>query len=224
MAGSWLLGPDTGGQGERPTAVLVAVRDDGAADSGPGSQTSLTELRRLAATDGLTVADEVVQRRPNPDPATYVGSGKVDELAALAESAHADLVIADRELTPGQVRNLEERVGVRVVDRTALILDIFAEHARTSEGRVQVELAQRATRLRRNASELARRRERTRTRRARNQVPSVSITGYTNAGKSALLNRPTRADAQVHDVLFATLDPTVRRISTGDLNYTVTRV
>ncbi|RAO07913.1 GTPase [Micromonospora noduli] len=226
MAGSWLLGPDTGGQGERPTAVLVAVRDGGAADSSPGSQTSLTEPRRLAATDGLTVADEVVQRRPNPDPATYVGSGKVDELAALAESAHADLVIADRELTPGQVRNLEERVGVRVVDRSALILDIFAEHARTSEGRVQVELAQRATRLRRNASELARRRERTRTRtrRARNQVPSVSITGYTNAGKSALLNRPTRADAQVHDVLFATLDPTVRRISTGDLTYTVTRV
>ncbi|RAO37469.1 GTPase HflX [Micromonospora saelicesensis] len=120
----------------------MAVRDDGAADSGPGSQTSLTELRRLAATDGLTVADEVVQRRPNPDLATYVGSGKVDELAALAESAHADLVIADGELSPGQVRNLEERVGVRVVDRTALILDIFAEHARTSESRVQVELAQ----------------------------------------------------------------------------------
>ncbi|RAO12533.1 hypothetical protein [Micromonospora noduli] len=142
-----MLGPDTGGQGERPTAVLVVVRDDGAADSSPGSQTSLTELRRLAATDGLTVADEVVQRRPNPDPATYGGSGKVDELAALAESAHADLVIADGELTPGQVRNLEERVGVRVVDRTALILDIFAEHARSSEGRVQVELAQIAYRL-----------------------------------------------------------------------------
>ncbi|MGW3892353.1 GTPase HflX [Micromonospora chokoriensis] len=271
MAGSWLLGPDTGAQAERPTAVLVAVRgDDGAADSGPGSQTSLTELRRLAATDGLTIADEVVQSRPHPDPATYVGSGKVDELAALAERAHADLVIADGELTPGQVRNLEERVGVRVVDRTALILDIFAEHARTSEGRVQVELAQiayqlprlrgggrtmsrvgggrtaggagmgvrgpgemrletqrrtlrqRATRLRRNASELARRRERTRSRRARNQVPSVSITGYTNAGKSALLNRLTGADAEVQDVLFATLDPTVRRISTGDLTYTVT--
>ncbi|CCH19833.1 GTPase HflX [Micromonospora lupini] len=271
MAGSWLLGPDAGAQGERPTAVLMAVRgDDGAADSGTGSLTSLTELRRLADTDGLTVADEVVQSRSHPDPATYVGSGKVDELAALAERAHADLVIADGELTPGQVRNLEERIGVRVVDRTALILDIFAEHARTSEGRVQVELAQiayqlprlrgggrtmsrvgggrtaggagmgvrgpgemrletqrrtlrqRATRLRRNASELARRRERTRSRRARNQVPSVSITGYTNAGKSALLNRLTGADAQVEDVLFATLDPTVRRISTGELTYTLT--
>ncbi|MBM0232805.1 GTPase HflX [Micromonospora sp. STR1_7] len=271
MAGSWLLGPDAGSLGERPTAVLVAVRgEDGTADSGPGSETSLAELRRLADTDGLSIADALVQSRPRPDPATFVGSGKVDELAALAERSHADLVIADGELTPGQVRNLEERVGVRVVDRTALILDIFAEHARTSDGRVQVELAQiayqlprlrgdgrsmsrvgggrmaggagmgvrgpgemrletqrrtlreRATRLRRNASELARRRERTRNRRARNQVPSVSITGYTNAGKSALLNRLTGADAQVRDVLFATLDPTVRRISTGDLTYTIT--
>ncbi|RLP92593.1 GTPase HflX [Micromonospora sp. BL4] len=270
MAGSWLLGSGAGAPGERPTAVLVAVRqEDGAGDSGPGTQTSLNELRRLADTDGLTVADEVVQNRSRPDPGTYVGSGKVDELTALAERTHADVVIADGELSPGQVRNLEERVGVRVVDRTALILDIFAEHARTSEGRVQVELAQiayqlprlrgdgramsrvgggrmaggagmgvrgpgemrletqrrtlrqRATRLRRNASELARRRERSRGRRARNRVPSVSITGYTNAGKSALLNRLTGANAEVQDVLFATLDPTVRRIGTGELTYTV---
>ncbi|SIM84892.1 GTPase HflX [Micromonospora cremea] len=270
MAGSWLLGSGVGAPGERPTAVLVAVhQQDEAGDSGPGTETSLTELRRLADTDGLTVADAVVQNRSRPDPATYVGSGKVDELTALAERAHADVVIADGELSPGQVRNLEERVGVRVVDRTALILDIFAEHARTSEGRVQVELAQiayqlprlrgdgrsmsrvgggrmaggagmgvrgpgemrletqrrtlrqRATRLRRNASELARRRERVRGRRARNQVPSVSITGYTNAGKSALLNRLTGANAEVQDVLFATLDPTVRRIGTGELTYTV---
>jgi GTP-binding protein HflX len=269
MAGSWLLGARADTPDQRPTAVLVAVQEDGAGD-GSGSPVSLAELRRLADTDGLTVADAVVQNRPKPDPATYVGSGKVDELAALAERTHADVVIADGELTPGQVRNLEERVGVRVVDRTALILDIFAEHARTSEGRVQVELAQiayqlprlrgdgrsmsrvgggrvaggagmgvrgpgemrletqrrtlrqRATRLRRSAAELARRRERTRGRRARNQVPSVSITGYTNAGKSALLNRLTGADAQVQDVLFATLDPTVRRISTGALTYTVT--
>ncbi|SCF05847.1 GTP-binding protein HflX [Micromonospora coriariae] len=270
MAGSWLLGSGVGAPGERPTAVLVAVRqDDEAGDTGAGTPTSLTELRRLTDTDGLTVADEVVQNRNRPDPATYVGSGKVDELTALTERTHADVVIADGELSPGQVRNLEERVGVRVVDRTALILDIFAEHARTSEGRVQVELAQiayqlprlrgdgramsrvgggrmaggagmgvrgpgemrletqrrtlrqRATRLRRNASDLARRRERTRGRRARNQVPSVSITGYTNAGKSALLNRLTGANAEVQDVLFATLDPTVRRIGTGELTYTV---
>ncbi|MEV1145692.1 GTPase HflX [Micromonospora sp. NPDC049799] len=271
MAGSWLLGTEVGTPGERPTAVLVAVRgEEGDGAGGPGTETSLTELRRLADTDGLRVADAVVQSRSRPDPATFVGSGKVDELAALAERTHADLVIADGDLSPGQVRNLEQRVGVRVVDRTALILDIFAEHARTSEGRVQVELAQiayqlprlrgdgrsmsrvgggrmaggagmgvrgpgemrletqrrtlrqRATRLRRNASELARRRERTRSRRARNQIPSVAITGYTNAGKSALLNRLTGADAQVQDVLFATLDPTVRRISTGELTYTLT--
>ncbi|MDO3701447.1 GTPase HflX [Micromonospora sp. C28SCA-DRY-2] len=271
MAGSWLLGNGAGTTARRPTAVLVAVhREDEAGDTGPGTEVSLTELRRLADTDGLAVVDEVVQNRPRPDPATFVGSGKVDELAALAERTGADLVIADGELTPGQVRNLEERVGVRVVDRTALILDIFAEHARTSEGRVQVELAQiayqlprlrgdgrsmsrvgggrmaggagmgvrgpgemrletqrrrlrqRATRLRRNASELTRRRERNRERRARNQVPSVAITGYTNAGKSALLNRLTGADAQVQDVLFATLDPTVRRVRADDVLFTVT--
>ncbi|MER5332091.1 GTPase HflX [Micromonospora sp. NPDC002717] len=270
MAGSWLLGNGSGTPAERPTAVLVAVHQHEAGDTGPGTQVSLSELRRLADTDGLAVVDEVVQNRPRPDPATFVGSGTVDELAALAERTGADLVIADGELTPGQVRNLEERVGVRVVDRTALILDIFAEHARTSEGRVQVELAQiayqlprlrgdgrsmsrigggrmaggagmgvrgpgemrletqrrrlrqRATRLRRNASELTRRRERNRERRARNQVPSAAITGYTNAGKSALLNRLTGADAQVQDVLFATLDPTVRRIRVGDVLFTVT--
>jgi GTPase len=269
MAGTWLLGAGAA-TGRRPTAVLVAVHPEAGDGSGPGSETSLGELRRLADTDGLTVADAVVQNRPKPDPATFVGSGKVDELAAAAERSHADLVIADGELSPGQVRNLEERTGVRVVDRTALILDIFAEHARTSEGRVQVELAQiayqlprlrgdgrsmsrvgggrmaggagmgvrgpgemkletqrrrlrqRATRLRGNVRELARRRERNRSRRARNRVPSVAITGYTNAGKSALLNRLTGADAQVQDVLFATLDPTVRRISTGDVTYTLT--
>ncbi|MEU9826093.1 GTPase HflX [Micromonospora chersina] len=270
MAGTWLMGAGAATAGRRPTAVLVAVHPEDGDGSGPGSETSLAELSRLADTDGLTVADAVVQDRPKPDPATFVGSGKVDELAAVAERTHADVVIADGELSPGQVRNLEERTGVRVVDRTALILDIFAEHARTGEGRVQVELAQiayqlprlrgdgralsrvgggrmaggagmgvrgpgemkletqrrrlrqRATRLRGNVAELARRRERNRGRRARNRVPSVAITGYTNAGKSALLNRLTGADAQVQDVLFATLDPTVRRISTGDLTYTVT--
>ncbi|MFI2648047.1 HflX GTPase family protein [Micromonospora fulviviridis] len=171
----------------------------------------------------LTVADAVVQNRPRPDPATFVGSGKVDELAAVAERTHADVVIADGELSRGQVRNLEERTGVRVVDRAALILDIFAEHARTSEGRVQVELAQIAYQLPGCAG--------TAVRcpawvvagwpAAPAWVPSVAITGYTNAGKSALLNRLTGADAQVQDVLFATLDPTVRRLSTGDLTYTV---
>ncbi|WP_435123627.1 GTPase HflX [Micromonospora tulbaghiae] len=270
MAGTWLMGDAAATAGRRPTAVLVAVHPEQSDGSGPGSDTSLAELRRLADTDGLAVAGAVVQNRAKPDPATFVGAGKADELAEVAARNRADVVIADGELSPGQVRNLEERTGVRVVDRTALILDIFAEHARTSEGRLQVELAQiayqlprlrgdgrsmsrvgggrmaggsgmgvrgpgemkletqrrrlrqRATRLRGNVAELSRRRERRRGRRARNRVPSVAITGYTNAGKSALLNRLTGADAQVQDVLFATLDPTVRRISTGDLTYTVT--
>ncbi|MEH0826803.1 GTPase HflX, partial [Micromonospora sp. CPCC 205714] len=148
MAGTWLLGAGAETSRQRPTAVLVAVHEDGGAGgNGPGSEVSLEELRRLADTDGLSVAEAVVQNRPKPDPATYLGSGKVDELAAAAERVGAEVVIADGELTPGQVRNLEERVGVRVVDRTALILDIFAEHARTSEGRVQVELAQIAYQL-----------------------------------------------------------------------------
>jgi GTP-binding protein HflX len=239
--------------------VLVGVRADDAAAGTPGTDTSLQELRRLADTDALAVVDVVVQTRDRPNVATYVGSGKAEELAAAVQRAHADLVVVDGELTPGQARNLHSAVGVPVVDRTALILNIFAEHARTSEGRVQVELAQiayqlprlrgageamsrvgggrvaggagmgvrgpgemrlevqrrklqhRATRLRAQARELAKRRQRTRVRRGRNHVPSVAITGYTNAGKSALLNRLTEADALTEDVL----SPRWTRPSTG---------
>jgi GTP-binding protein HflX len=180
------------------------------------------------------------------------------------------VVIVDGELTPGQARNLQDEVGVPVADRTGLILDIFARHARTSEGRMQVELAQiayqlprlhgagrtmsrvgggrvvggagmgvrgpgemrleiqrrrlrrRAAGLREQVGELGRRRERTQRRRTRNQVPSVAITGYTNAGKSALLNRLSGADALSQDVLFATLDPTVRKVTAQGLRFTVT--
>jgi GTP-binding protein HflX len=266
MAGAWLLGSDAATRADRPRAVLVAVHGEvDPEESGSGTELSLTELERLADTDGLTVVDAVVQNRPRPDSATYVGAGKVRELTEAADRGHADLVIADGELTPGQVRNLEEQVGLPVVDRTALILDVFAEHARTSEGRLQVELAQiayqlprlrgdgrglsrvgggrvaggagmgvrgpgeqrletqrrrlrqRASRLRQRVRELSRRREQTRRRRTRNRVPAVAITGYTNAGKSALLNRLTRADVLVEDVLFATLDPTVRRIRADDV-------
>src|SRR3954466_10798504 len=131
MAGSWLLGGDTGGAGGPRPAVLVAVRQEDT-EGAPGTELSLAELRRLADTDGLDVVDAVVQSRGRPDPATYVGSGKADELADTARQAHADLVIADGELSPRQARTLEERIGVRVVDRTALILDIFAQHARSS--------------------------------------------------------------------------------------------
>ncbi|HEY0000518.1 MAG TPA: GTPase HflX, partial [Actinoplanes sp.] len=149
MAGAWLLGPETRDTAdEPPRAVLVAVvRDDRMDEGAPGTQTSLRELERLADTDGLTVADTVVQSRDRPDPATYVGSGKVRELAVAVERCGADVVIVDGELSPGQARNLHDKVGVPVVDRTALILDIFAEHARTSEGRLQVELAQIAYQL-----------------------------------------------------------------------------
>lgn len=272
MAGAWLLGPelwDTAG--EPPRAVLVAVvQGDRTDDGAPGTQTSLRELERLADTDGLTVADTLVQSRDRPDPATYVGSGKVAELAAAVERGGADVVIADGELTPGQARNLRDEVGVPVVDRTALILDIFAEHARTSEGRLQVELAQiayqlprlqgagrtmsrvgggrvvggagmgvrgpgemrleiqrrrlrrRAAGLRERVAELGRRRDRTQQRRTRNRVPSVAITGYTNAGKSAMLNRLSGADALTQDVLFATLDPTVRGVTVQGLRFTLT--
>ncbi len=271
MAGAWLLGTDIrGDRDESPRAVLVAVAQENRTEGAPGTETSLRELERLADTDGLTVVGTVVQVRDRPDPARYVGSGKAEELAAAVERCAADVVIVDGELSPGQARNLHDRVGVPVVDRTALILDIFAEHARTSEGRMQVELAQiayqlprlrgagrtmsrvgggrvvggagmgvrgpgemrleiqrrrlrrRAAGLREKVGELGRRRERTQRRRTRHQVPSVAISGYTNAGKSALLNRLSGADVLSQDVLFATLDPVVRRTTAQGLTFTLT--
>jgi GTP-binding protein HflX len=266
MPGTWLLGADQDGTaagdgGDPPRAVLLGLRPDTAADD---AADPLDELERLADTDGVTVVGRMVQPRAHPDPATYLGSGKVGELTELVRDRGAGLVIADGDLSPAQVRNLEERVGARVVDRTALILDVFAQHARSSEGRAQVELAQlayqlprlrgqgtelsrigggrsaggagtgvrgpgeqrleterrhlrrRMTLLRRQVQQTAARRQRTRTRRRGNRVPSVALTGYTNAGKSALLNRLTGADVLVQDALFATLDPTVRRARTPD--------
>jgi GTP-binding protein HflX len=149
MAGAWLLGAETRDTRDGPPrAVLVAVAQDDRTDEGaPGTETSLRELERLADTDGLTVVETVVQSRDRPAPATYVGSGKAEELGAAVARCAADVVIVDGELSPGQARNLHDRVGVPVIDRTALILDIFAEHARTSEGRMQVELAQIAYQL-----------------------------------------------------------------------------
>jgi len=277
MPGTWLLGSErtaTDGdrtEEQRPRALLLGLRADDTRADGDGDADPLDELERLAATDGVDVAGRLVQNRSRPDPATYLGSGKVDELAGMVRDQDAALVIADGELSSAQVRNLEERLGARVVDRTALILDIFAQHARSSEGKAQVELAQlayqlprlrgqgtelsrigggrtaggagtgvrgpgemrlererrhirrRMTALRRRIAEIAQRRQRTRSRRRSNRVPSVAITGYTNAGKSALLNRLTGADALVQDLLFATLDPTVRRSRTAEgQDYTLT--
>jgi GTP-binding protein HflX len=269
MAGPWLLGEDSATM-TTARAMLIAVRREDDNEDGPGTELSLLELERLAEADGLTVVGTLVQGRGHADPATYLGSGKATKLAGEVSRTGATVVIADGELTPAQARNLQDRAGVRVVDRTALILDIFAGHARSREGRLQVELAQiayqlprlrgggrelsrvgggrtaggagmgvrgpgemrlelqrrrlrqRAARLRQGTGELALRRERTRHRRARNQVPSVAVTGYTNAGKSALVNRLAGADLETRDEPFATLDPAVRKVTVDGSTFTLT--
>ena len=235
--------------------------------SGPDSElaeVSLRELAALAETAGSVVLDAVLQRRASPDPATYFGSGKAAELAELVADLGADTVVADSELSPSQRRALEDVVKVKVIDRTALILDIFAQHAKSREGKAQVELAQleyllprlrgwgesmsrqaggrvaggagigsrgpgetkieldrrrirtRMARLRRQIAQMAPSRETKRASRHRAHIPSVAIAGYTNAGKSSLLNRLTGAGVLVENALFATLDPTVRRAETPD--------
>jgi len=218
------------------------------------SEDSLAELEQLAHTAGLEVVGHAVQHLATINPATYVGSGKVEELASLRQELDFDLVIFDDELSAAQLRNLERALQVQVLDRTALILDIFALHARTREGALQVELAQYTYRLPRltrqwthlsrqavggvglrgpgetqlevDRREIARRmaqlreeleqvrqqRSQQRRRRRRQGMPVVAIVGYTNAGKSTLLNRLADADVLVQDQLFATLDPTTRRV------------
>src|SRR5215469_7657867 len=236
--------------------VLMGVWTEGTLAT---AENSLRELSRLAETAGSLVLDALVQRRSRPDASTYVGAGKARELADIVAAHGADTVICDGELTPGQLRSLEGTVRVKVVDRTALILDIFAQHARSKEGKAQVELAQlqyllprlrgwgeslsrqaggrmggaggigtrgpgetkietdrrrirsRISRLRREIAQMSVGREVQRGQRRRHSVPSVAIAGYTNAGKSSLLNRLTGAQVLVDDSLFATLDPAVRR-------------
>jgi GTP-binding protein HflX len=229
------------------------------------AENSLKELAALCETAGAQVLDGLLQRKPHPDPATYLGRGKVEELAAIVRAEGADTVVADTELAPSQRRALEDAIKVKVIDRTAVILDIFAQHAKSREGKAQVELAQLQyllPRLRgwgesmsRQAGgqvggqgagmgsrgpgetkiEIDRRRIRTqmaklraqikgfepareakRANRIRNAIPSVAIMGYTNAGKSSLLNRITKAGVLVENALFATLDPTVRKTTTPD--------
>ncbi|NJP31667.1 GTPase HflX [Micromonospora thermarum] len=243
--------------------VLVGVWTEGTQDD---AENSLTELAALAETAGSQVLEGLIQRRNRPDPATYIGRGKVDDLGAVVLSTGADTVICDGELSPSQLRNLEQRTKVKVVDRTALILDIFAQHAKSKEGKAQVELAQleyllprlrgwgetlsrqsggsaraggaggvglrgpgetkletdrrrirtRISRLRREIKGMKTVRQTKRARRARNAVPAVAIAGYTNAGKSSLLNRLTGAGVLVENALFATLDPTTRKATASD--------
>src|SRR5690348_5872200 len=216
--------------------VLIGVWTEGTLAA---AENSLRELSRLAETAGSVILAGLVQRRPKPDPATYIGAGKARELADLVLTTGADTVICDGELTPSQLRSLEGVVKVKVIDRTALILDIFAQHARSKAGKAQVELAQleyllprlrgwgdslarqaggrvaggggigsrgpgetkietdrrriraRTAKLRREIAEISAGREIQRRRRRRRQIPSVAIAGYTNAGKSSLLNRVT---------------------------------
>ena len=239
--------------------VLVGVWAEGSLAS---AENSLRELSRLAETAGSEVLDALIQRRGRVDAATYIGSGKARELADIVAAAGADTVICDGELTPSQLRRLEGVVHAKVIDRTALILDIFAQHARSREGKAQVELAQlqymlprlrgwgeslsrqaggrvaggggigtrgpgetkletdrrrlraRIGRLRKDIAGMSTGRKVQRGRRTRRDVPSVVIAGYTNAGKSSLLNALTGAGVLVEDALFATLDPAVRRALT----------
>ncbi|MDQ6848420.1 MAG: GTPase HflX [Actinomycetota bacterium] len=228
------------------------------------AENSLAELARLAETAGSLVLDALIQRRDKPDAATYIGSGKAKQLRDVVLSVGADTVICDGELTPGQLQQLEKVVKVKVVDRTALILDIFAQHASSREGKAQVELAQlaylkprlrgwgdslsrqvggraaggvgiggrgpgetkieidrrritsRMAKLRKQLSGMQTARDVKRSRRRERAVPSVVLAGYTNAGKSSLLNRLTDAGVLVENALFATLDPTVRRAQATD--------
>ena len=234
--------------------ILVGVWTEGSVKD---AENSMEELAALAETAGSTVLDALIQRRDKPDPATFIGSGKVSELKAIVKSTGADTVVCDGELSPSQLRNLEDKVKVKVVDRTALILDIFAQHAKSKEGKAQVELAQmsymlprlrgwgdslsrqaggiggrgpgetkievdrrrirdKMSKLRREIGDMKVARDTKRQERKRNSIPSVAIAGYTNAGKSSLLNRLTNAGVLVQNALFATLDPTVRRSETSD--------
>jgi GTPase len=236
--------------------VLVGVAVDGSVEQ---AERSVEELHRLAETAGAEVLDTMVQRRARPDAGTFIGKGKAKELAAAVRSLGADTVVMDDELSPGQLRHLEELVDAKVIDRTVLILDIFAQHATSREGKAQVELAQlnymlprlrgwgesltrvgsgmgsggpigtrgpgetkmevdrrrirrRITKLRRDLADMARTRDVKRRGRERAGVPAVALVGYTNAGKSTLLNRLSGAGVLVEDKLFSTLDPTTRRL------------
>jgi GTPase len=222
---------------------------------------SITELGRLVETAGGEVLKTITQKRPRPHPQTVMGEGKVQEIALNAQTIGANLIVFNRDLSPIQVRNLETQIGIRVVDRTEVILDIFAQRAQSGAGKLQVELAQleymlprltgrgqamsrlgggigtrgpgetkleterraiqkRISRLQREVNDLQAHRSRLRQKRQHEEVPSIAIVGYTNAGKSTLLNTLTNAEVYAADQLFATLDPTTRRILVQDADNT----
>ncbi len=234
--------------------VLVGVWTEGTSTD---ADNSIKELAALAETAGSTVMDALIQRRDKPDAATFIGSGKVKEVREAVVATGADTVVCDGELSPAQLRTLEQKVKVKVIDRTALILDIFAQHAKSREGKAQVELAQmsymlprlrgwgeslsrqaggiggrgpgetkietdrrrindKMAKLRREIKDMKISRDTKRSERRKKNIPSVAIAGYTNAGKSSLLNSLTGADVLVENALFATLDPTVRKTESAD--------
>lgn len=237
---------------EKEKALLVSV-DTGEFDA----EVSIDELEELAHTAGAQVLGKLIQKKERPEAATFVGAGKLAEILAFCSSNDIDLLIFDSELTPSQQRNLEKYTGMRVIDRTMLILDIFAARARTGEGKLQVELAQlkyslprlagqgqslsrlgggigtrgpgesklesdrrhinrRIQKLEEQLRELEKRRDLLRRRRKKDGVQTVAIVGYTNAGKSTLMNALTKAGVLAEDKLFATLDPTSRALTLPD--------
>jgi GTP-binding protein HflX len=243
---------------ERERALVLAVLERGV-----DADDELAELRELARTAGVEPVAQLVQQRSNPDPRTYVGKGKLEELKHAYKEAAAEVLLVDGELDPTQQRSLENAIDARVVDRTQLILDIFAQHATSAEGKLQVELAQleynlprmrgmwkhlerlgggvgtrgpgesqletdrrlanrRIVLLRRRLRELGKQRAVRRQARTRTETPTVALAGYTNVGKSSLLNALTGADASVENRLFETLDPTTRGFEHEGKRYLVT--
>lgn len=238
---------------KRERAILVAVEFNDETDV----ECSLNELQELAETAGADTVGRLIQKREAVHPGTYIGKGKIEELQELIHRLRADVIVCDDELSPAQIGNLQEELQVKVIDRTVMILDIFAAHARTSEGKLQVELAQlryRASRLvglrqslsrlgggigtrgpgekklemdrrlikerisilNRQLKEVVKNRETMRRQRTRSAAPTVAIVGYTNAGKSTLLNTLTESNVLEEDKLFATLDPTTRGLTLAD--------
>lgn len=242
---------------QRPEWAMLISLDYGKSDTLWTQEDSLEELRQLAETAGTVVKAKFFQKRPKPDPGYFIGRGKVQELALFAQQEDIDVCIFDEELSPAQQRNLEQALGIKVLDRTALILDIFAQRARTNEGKLQVELAQmqytlpriigqglslsrlgggigtrgpgetkletdrrtirdRIAYIKDSIDKMQNVRKLHRAKRSKNQIPSISLVGYTNAGKSTLLNVLTRSEVYAQDQLFATLDPTTRQLSLPD--------